>query len=237
MVKKLNKLFNGNSPKELIYMEVLGGGPAANCHENSRRGAFFMNGYSKIQNWKKVSGYNITTSDDGELVSAEVHSVVKDIHTGELIDYTTDFCGQEYKMFIECEWLSNQYVFNQKVFGNSRAIDYILNKEKHKDKVNGMEYTYQNSMCLLSDLQQVLEEADYLEFDNSPYTAKMSITKEQLKELIKLEVVIDYSKIDIKTDKGYGYEECYNNKGSSEYLNMSGLSEIFSNSDVMVLGM
>ena len=191
----------------------------------------FLNGLTKIQNYKKVNGYNITTSDDGQLVSMEVHSVIKDIHTGELIDFTTDFCGQEYKFFIECDWMTEFYIFSGAIFGYDRAIDYILNKEKHRDKINGMVYEYDESKLFLCDLQQLLEDADYKNFDYSSYKTKLGLCVKQVKEIERLGIKINYENVDIKQDSGLNYDELYKKKG---YYDSNGLSKIFGNADAMV---
>ena len=192
MVKKLNKCFNKGKDVKPVFMMVRGGGPAINCHENSRRAVMIMG-----EEWVSVKGFNICSCDCSKLITSEIHSVIKNVETGEYIDYTTDFDGEKFKWFLECDWITKNHIYLKHLHtrGNARVFDTIINIQEHKCVKKGLGFTYEThpQNLNLSEVEQVLDD-DFIKEDMSEYNAKVSITETQKEyyEKLKEKSVYDY---------------------------------------------
>lgn len=68
------------------------------CFWNSKQMCVVLN--AKGKKYNTVLGYNITACPCGMMCSMELHSLLKDNETGELVDLTADFGGETEKWFI-----------------------------------------------------------------------------------------------------------------------------------------
>ncbi len=208
MVKELNKCFN-DTPKVPKKMEVIGGGPACNCHQNSRRAVLFWG----KENVEYVRGYNFTFTPDGIGVSAEIHSVVKCKITGENFDYTTDFGGETSKVFLECKKLQEKYTFTEMIFDDRRCIDYITSfKRRHICRLTRRCYDVNEGMMFVDNLRKTLETSGFYTWVKPPHmTYKLNLTIEQVEYLDEIgwgeQDDIDNYDIRICEDEGKNYKE------------------------------
>jgi hypothetical protein len=155
-VKKLNKCFN-TTPKELKWLDVSEAkGACCLCHANCRKASLFLG-----DDYERVKGYNLSHSPDGRMVSAEIHSVVKHIPSGELYDFTQDYDDRTTgKWFLECDAITKYHQPHFKeIWGDTRILDFIKNKKSHHCSKSGIEFgNYLDDTILLSDLEQYLDE-------------------------------------------------------------------------------
>tara|TARA_R110002073_G_scaffold6027_1_gene36324 strand:+ start:43 stop:798 length:756 start_codon:yes stop_codon:yes gene_type:complete len=205
LVKKLNKLFN-KTPKEPKLLEIINYGPATNCHQNAKRAELWLG-----EDYTRVYGYNLCFSNCGMNIAAEVHSVVKNIKTGEYFDYTTDFCGETHKWFLECDGLKNKYEFTHLIFSNKRVLDMLTNvkgifKSFDGSKWDNRNYTY------LGDIEQIVEESGFYDWVKpNEYVYKVGLTMGQVKFLCENKKMTEkiYDKITLTEDDGRGYAESF----------------------------
>jgi len=225
MVKELNKCFN-DVPKVPKKMEIIGGGPACNCHQNTRRAVLFWG----KDNVEYVRGYNFTFTPDGIGVSAEIHTVMKCKITGNYFDYTTDFAGEKSKVFLECEKLQDKYTYTEKIFPDRRCLDYITSfKRRHICRVSGRTYDVNENMMFVDKLRPTLEKYNFYNWEKPSYmTYKMNLTIEQIEYLEKIgwgkhNDMDDYD-IRICEDEGQDYQTLLNT------------TSVINNNNTMIIG-
>lgn len=68
------------------------------CHYNSTKLCQIVN--KKEKKIRHLLGYNFCSCPCGRYYSMELHSVVQDITTGEMMDFTEDFGGETEKWFV-----------------------------------------------------------------------------------------------------------------------------------------
>jgi len=69
--------------------------PPLMCYQNT---GFLEKQYDG--RYKAINGFNATACDCGSMMSFELHTVVVDFTTDELVDFTRDYCGEKKKWFI-----------------------------------------------------------------------------------------------------------------------------------------
>lgn len=77
-----------------------------NCHYNSSKLCQIAN--KKDKKLRHLVGYNFHSCPCGRFYSMEIHSVVQDIATGEMMDFTEDFAGETEKWFIPVIEVNNE---------------------------------------------------------------------------------------------------------------------------------
>ena len=104
IMKKVNSI--SKNDKSPVKLSVIPLGWQLNCHRNSQCGADYLNSLTGKKEWTWTTGYVYMECECKKRINTELHSVLKHIPTGELIDITTDADKSEtYKWFQECEQL------------------------------------------------------------------------------------------------------------------------------------
>ena len=129
MVDVINEVFNQD--KKVKFLNIIPLGYVANCHLNVSKFVYLINQMRGETAFEVVKGYNITSCKCITMLSTEVHSVVREIKTGLMIDFTEDFNdNMESKFFLEVEWLTKYYT-SLALKHNSRKLDTIYLMRKH----------------------------------------------------------------------------------------------------------
>ena len=215
MVSKINKCFNTIKRVPQV-MEIIGGGPAANCHQNARRAELFLNDKQGMRRYEKVVGYNFSFCDCSKAVSAEIHSVIKDTETGKYYDFTTDFGGEKIKTFLECDKLQEKHTYMELIFDDRRKIDFITSMYEKHTCGKGLTFSVEDYMLKFNEMEQIIEESNFEKFVKPPhYTSKTRLTKEQYDYLIETEWEGELEYLGnsaLSVDKGGNYNSEYNKK-------------------------
>ena len=104
IMKKVNSI--SKNDKSPVKLSVIPLGWQLNCHRNSQCGADYLNSLTGKKEWTWTTGYVYMECECKKRINTELHSVLKHIPTGELIDITTDIDKSiTYKWFQECEQL------------------------------------------------------------------------------------------------------------------------------------
>ena len=117
------------------------------CHTNVQLMMKILN--KNTVKYTSVLGYNIIACDCGSQYLLELHSVLKNIETNEMIDLTTDYGGETVKWFIpfkentnkqEIHFILNNLncgyyssVYNHKCYGRELCIP----RNKYDGELNG----------------------------------------------------------------------------------------------------
>ena len=143
MGEYINKTFKQEKKVKNIMLYPIGF--VANCHGNSSKFVALLNARREKEVFEVVKGYNITTCACKQMVSTEIHSVIRHIESGSLFDITDDFDMKlEFKMFIEVEFLTKYYEFiiHKR---NTRGLDCIFNIPQHRCPLSGQVYVAQGA--------------------------------------------------------------------------------------------